>query len=663
MRSLNDFRQAKKLLLDGYDALLDDAVLEGTGLGQDMILGKQSDLAQERFVVAVCGQMKAGKSTLLNALVFGRPVLPSADTVMTAKITVLQFGPEESFEVEFYSDQDWKEVRSDSSSDPEQADAFAQEVMLAAQHGFPQHKFVLPQSRHERFAGFEALRTYVGTVQEGGLAAPFVKSVTVFHRHAPYQDVIVVDTPGVNDPNRVRNRITTSWLKTANAVVYVTYAGQALTDFDVRFMDEHLIHVPPSRRVIAVNKVDCAQSVASVTTFLDDLRRSGDPRLRSVFAAGTPTTPVSALGGLIDAMQRNGVALDGELEEMADILGDYIEPPRHAMGELAGQIEGRLMNDKGDGIVASHAEFIRSVFVRQRRYLEDAKEKLADRSALLAKSRVELESERDGISQLLVDVEELSKEFEDELTRAFDDRMMRLAEDLESLRDAMTAAVQSRIGEIGKPHHFAPQVAWILIDEFDRRKPAITRLATAARDDVQQVLDRAVREIQAPLARISKLRLRRLDALIQVSASWLLRPAGASLEGKMNQVRIAEIVEAHANFFQRLLGTSGGVGNVRNALEPEVGKTIHAVFDDQVNAVLVEKLRERKDSARSAVFGSVQGVLDDKREYIEQLLARRDATQGDIDAVEQEIVVLDQRIASNSSRETTCLSKLEGLQA
>lgn len=663
MRSLNDFRQAKNLLLDGYDALLDDAVLEGTGLGQDAILGKRSDLEQERFVVAVCGQMKAGKSTLLNTLVFGRPVLPSADTVMTAKITVLQFGAEECFEVEFYSEQDWKEVRGDLSSEPEQAEAFAQEVMHAAQHGFPQHKFVMPQSRRDKFTGFEALRTYVGTVQEGGLAAPFVKSVTVFHRHAAYRDVTVVDTPGVNDPNRVRSRITTSWLKTANAVVYVTYAGQALTDFDVRFMDEHLIHVPPSRRVIAINKIDCAQSASSVATFLEELRRSGDPRLRSVFAAETPTTPVSALGGLIDAMQRNGIALDTEMEEMADILGDFTEPHRHAMGELAAQIEGRLMQDKGDGLVASHAEFIRSVFVRQRRYLEDAKEKLADRGALLAKSRVELESERDGISQLLVDVEELSKEFEDELTRAFDDRMMRLAEDLESLRKAMTEAVQTRIGEIGKPHHFAPQVAWILIDEFDRRKPAITRLATAARDDVQQVLDRAVREIQTPLARISKLRLRRLDALIQVSASWLLRPAGASLEGKMNHVRIAEIVEAHANFFQRLLSTSGGVGNVRNALEPEVGKTIHAVFDDQVNAVLVEKLRERKESARSAVFGSVQRVLDDKREYIEHLLARRDATQADIDAVEQEVAALDERLALNTMRESTCLSNLESLQA
>jgi hypothetical protein len=205
-------------------------------------------------------------------------------------------------------------------------------------------------------------------------------------------------------------------------------------------------------------------------------------------------------------------------------------------------------------------------------------------------------------------------------------------------------------------------VAWILIDEFDRRKPAIARLATSARDDLQQVLDRAVQEIQAPLARISKLRLRRLDAVIQVSASWLLQPVGESLLGKMNQVRVSEIVEERTSLFQRLFSTPRGVDNVRNALTSEVGRTIHAVFDDQLNTVLVEKLRERKDSARSAIFGAVQRVLAEKSEYIDDLLARADATQVDLDAVEQEIGALDVRLASNASRGTACLAKLGSLR-
>ena len=59
--------------------------------------------------IGVIGQMKCGKSTYLNSLIFGNDVLPSSATPMTAALSVVTYGETARIEVEFYSKEDWKE--------------------------------------------------------------------------------------------------------------------------------------------------------------------------------------------------------------------------------------------------------------------------------------------------------------------------------------------------------------------------------------------------------------------------------------------------------------------------------------------------------------------------------------------------------------------------
>ncbi|GAA7157010.1 dynamin family protein [Helicobacter pylori] len=57
--------------------------------------------------VGIIGRVKAGKSSLLNALIFeGKEVLPKAATPMTASLTILKYAKTLSAEVEFYSPKD-----------------------------------------------------------------------------------------------------------------------------------------------------------------------------------------------------------------------------------------------------------------------------------------------------------------------------------------------------------------------------------------------------------------------------------------------------------------------------------------------------------------------------------------------------------------------------
>ncbi|WRF36611.1 dynamin family protein [Helicobacter pylori] len=64
--------------------------------------------------VGIIGRMKAGKSSLLNALIFeGKDVLPKAATPMTASLTILKYDSNMSVQAQFYDEKDIEELKRD----------------------------------------------------------------------------------------------------------------------------------------------------------------------------------------------------------------------------------------------------------------------------------------------------------------------------------------------------------------------------------------------------------------------------------------------------------------------------------------------------------------------------------------------------------------------
>ncbi|GAA6957077.1 dynamin family protein [Helicobacter pylori] len=64
--------------------------------------------------VGIIGRMKAGKSSLLNALIFeGKDVLPKAATTETSSLTILKYAQNLSTQVEFYSQKDILELKNE----------------------------------------------------------------------------------------------------------------------------------------------------------------------------------------------------------------------------------------------------------------------------------------------------------------------------------------------------------------------------------------------------------------------------------------------------------------------------------------------------------------------------------------------------------------------
>nr|WRE10017.1 dynamin family protein [Helicobacter pylori] len=75
---------------------------------------KEMQAEDRDLKVGIIGRVKAGKSSLLNALIFeGVEVLPKAATPMTASLTLLKYANTLSAEVEFYSPKDIAELENE----------------------------------------------------------------------------------------------------------------------------------------------------------------------------------------------------------------------------------------------------------------------------------------------------------------------------------------------------------------------------------------------------------------------------------------------------------------------------------------------------------------------------------------------------------------------
>ncbi|MFP6038547.1 dynamin family protein [Helicobacter pylori] len=89
----------------------DNAVIKTEELEKTL---KELQDTNRNLKVGIIGRVKAGKSSLLNALIFeGVEVLPKAATPMTASLTVLKYAQNLSAEVEFYSPKDIAELENE----------------------------------------------------------------------------------------------------------------------------------------------------------------------------------------------------------------------------------------------------------------------------------------------------------------------------------------------------------------------------------------------------------------------------------------------------------------------------------------------------------------------------------------------------------------------
>ncbi|MDO5295858.1 MAG: dynamin family protein [bacterium] len=223
---------------------------------------KTEDFYREnrRLNIGVVGQVKAGKSSFLNTLLFnGQDVLPKASTPKTATLTKMEYAEENSIAIEYYSPEDWEVIAENAAIDLEgEVYASARElVSMVRRNGIEPRAYLEKGSERIGFASYtdliEHLNDYVG---EDGQYTPLVKAVTLYLNKEEFKGLSIVDTPGLNDPIASRTLRTKEFLELCDVVFFLSQSGSFLDKSDWVLLSSQLPQKGVKKLVLIASKYD-----------------------------------------------------------------------------------------------------------------------------------------------------------------------------------------------------------------------------------------------------------------------------------------------------------------------------------------------------------------------------------------------------------------------
>jgi GTP-binding protein EngB required for normal cell division len=237
-------------------------------------------LSQGRFHLAVLGQVKRGKSTLLNALL-GEDVLPSSVVPLTAIPTFIQYGEQRLLRVRY------NDSRPDTVMKGEPTQWLNKQLM----------GFVTEDANPKNEKG--------------------VLQVEITHPADILRDVVLIDTPGIGSTYRHNTEATMNFLPQCDAALFVISADPPITEVEVAFLKE--IRSRIGQLFFVLNKVDYltnAERETALGFYRTVLTRDAgiDP--------GTRIFPTSARKGL--HAKTSGDAQQWEESGLADVFDHLI---------------------------------------------------------------------------------------------------------------------------------------------------------------------------------------------------------------------------------------------------------------------------------------------------------------------------------------------------
>lgn len=214
--------------------------------------------------IGIMGQVKAGKSSFLNALLFeGREVLPVAATPKTANLTRISYGDTPLLTVEFYTPQEWAKIKAEADKPGQHVEArVARDLLKMVADNRIDVAAVLAKGRDRIAASdvnglMDKLNDFVG---ENGRLTALVKSTEIELPLEELKGYDVVDTPGMNDPVPSRTQKTRDYMAKCDVVFFLSRCSQFLDQSDTDLLSRQLPGNGVKRMVLVAGQLDGALS-------------------------------------------------------------------------------------------------------------------------------------------------------------------------------------------------------------------------------------------------------------------------------------------------------------------------------------------------------------------------------------------------------------------
>ena len=215
---------------------------------------------ERKLNIGVIGQVKAGKSSFLNTLLFnGKDILPKASTPKTATLTKMEYSDRNIISIEYYSTEEWDNLKDNAAIDlDEDIYTVAREIFSMVERNGIEPEVYLQKGHEEiEFDTYDdliaSLNNYVG---EDGKFTPIVKAVTLYLNKEEFKGLSIVDTPGLNDPILSRTIRTKEFMEVCDVVFFLSQSGSFLDKSDWELLASQLPQKGVKKLVLVASKYD-----------------------------------------------------------------------------------------------------------------------------------------------------------------------------------------------------------------------------------------------------------------------------------------------------------------------------------------------------------------------------------------------------------------------
>lgn len=195
-----------------------------------------------RLRIGIVGQIKAGKSSFLNCILFDcEDILPKAPTPTTASLNYITYSENPRIEVEFFTKEDITEMDRNleriSKSRDETLRREAKNIKKIIETA-AKNREIIEKGRIEiPFQNLREINRVLGDyVSAKGKYSLLVKALYLYINHPAVRYVDIVDTPGLNDPVTSRSERTRDFIEKADIILLLSSASQFLEEADARLL-------------------------------------------------------------------------------------------------------------------------------------------------------------------------------------------------------------------------------------------------------------------------------------------------------------------------------------------------------------------------------------------------------------------------------------------
>lgn len=491
--------------------------------------------------------------------------------------------------------------------------------------------------------------------------------------------VEIVDTPGFNDPVVSREERTKEFLKRADVVLMMLYAGRAFDSTDRDILFDKVRKVGVGKIILAVNKYDIqivqGESPDQIKGFITDelkkaVRQSNDESVSELLKDVEPIL-ISAQMALLAKMPMSEINKDADLKyHFNDACNNFEVTTQSQLLKLSRISD---LEDKVRDIISNQKEKIlidkpvNLIFQKARNTLDNYKMQLVElrqRKSNLEMPDEELETKIANLQKVQRRIErkienaesDLSDEYDEISTKVFrdiQDKVDEVRNECERIieqykKDALIRKLTARIERLRER-----EIPRLLKDSGTKIKKSLSNNLNQLSEDIESVIEKYIDDSDELVEQFRRTLMKGLD----VDFSGRIRNGNIDNENNVSEDDVASLGDILIGVFAMpVVLPFVGIASLFDSRRDEARK----ISDDFFSSIDWDNIKCEFNSRKSKFMKTLNG--DAARSIIEHLKTQAEEVLANKVQKEDELAAVKEKISSIEGNEKRLNEEVEKLK-